>query len=324
MSRNVVLTVGCAVLMVLLPGVASAAPPAPATFSIAAADPEAGEVGVAVASRFFAVGTVVPHARAGVGAVATQASANTTFGPRGLDLLAAGLDPSEAIKVLLRADPGREQRQVGMVSARGESATATGPACHPWAGGRSGPGYAVQGNILAGEPVVIAMEQAFLASKGRPLAERLFAALKAGDGAGGDSRGRQSAAILVCREGGGYNGFTDHAIDVRVDDHPDPFGEIGRLLGMSLVNDDWNRGWSAFVAHRFPDALTWQERAATRAEQQPGMLPEVLYDLAVVRLANGDRPGALAALKRAIELNPKLATQAKADNDLAGFSAQLK
>ena len=298
-----------------------AAPPAPATFSIAAADPAAGEVGVAVASRFFAVGTVVPHARAGVGAVATQANANTTFGPRGLELLGLGATPEEALKLLLRADEGRDRRQVGIVGASGESVTYSGPGCQKWAGGRSGPGYAVQGNILVGESVVAAMERSFLGSQGKSLAERLFAALSAGDAAGGDSRGRESAAILVCRAGGGYNGFTDHAVDIRVDDSPDPFGEIGRLLGLALVNDDWNRGWSGFVAKRFKEALAWQERAAARAEKQPSMLPEVLYDLAVIRLANGDAKGARAALDRAVALNPKLAFQAKSDPDLAGIGA---
>jgi len=306
-----------------LAGVVHAAPPRPSTFSIAAADPGAGEVGVAVASRFFAVGAVVPWARAGVGAVATQANANTTFGPRGLELLSLGLTPEETVQVLLRTDSGKNARQVGIVSAAGDSATYSGPGCTPWAGGRKGPSYAVQGNILAGENVVVAMESAFLASKGKPLAERLFAALMAGDAAGGDSRGKQSAAILVCRANAGFNGFTDRAVDIRVDDSPEPFVEIGRLLGLAMVNDAWNRGWTAFTEKRFPEALTWQERAAALAESQPAMLPEVLYDLAVIRLASGDKPGALAAVKRAIRLNPKLATQARQDNDMAALRGEL-
>jgi len=315
---------GLGILVVAsLVSVLEAAPPRPSTFSIAAADPEAGEVGVAVASRFFAVGTVVPWARAGVGAVATQANANTTFGPRGLDLLAQGVTPEEAARVLLRTDDRNNARQVGIVSAAGESATYSGPGCNPWAGGRKGPGYAVQGNILAGESVVVAMEAAFLASKGKPLAERLYGALKAGDEAGGDSRGKQSAAIVVCRARAGFNGFTDRAVDIRVDDSPEPFVEIGRLLGMALVNDSWNRGWTAFTEKRFPEALAAQERAALQAEGQPGMLPEVLYDLAVIRLANGDKPGALAAVKRAIQLNPKLVAQARGDSDLAALRGEL-
>ena len=301
-----------------------AAPPDPATFSIAAADPASGEVGVAVASRFFAVGTVVPWARAGVGAVATQASANTSFGPNGLDLMARGATAEEALEILLRGDEGRGRRQVGLVSASGDSATFTGPGCNAWAGGRRGANYAVQGNILTGEPVVAAMEASFVASAGKPLAERLLLALGAGDEAGGDSRGRQSAALLVCRAKGGYNGFTDRAVDVRVDDHADPFGELSRLVAMGVVNDFWNRGWTAFTEKRFAEALKWQEQATVRAEAQPAMLPEVVYDLAVIRLAAGDRPGALAAARRALKLNPKLAAQAASDPDLEAIRAELR
>lgn len=301
-----------------------AAPPGPSTFSIAAADPATGEVGVAVASRFFAVGTVVPWAKAGVGAVATQASANTSYGPDGLDLMARGLTAGEALKVLLRRDEGRERRQVGLVTASGESATFTGSGANAWAGGRKGPSYAVQGNILVGEAVVEAMERSFLASAGRPLAERLLAALAAGDAAGGDSRGRQSAALLVCRAKGGYNGFTDRAVDVRVDDHPDPFRELARLVGMAVVNDLWNRGWTGFMDKRYAEALKWQEEATARAEAQPAMLPEVVYDLAVIRLAAGNRAGALEAARRALKLNPKLAAQAAVDPDLAAIRAELR
>ena len=301
-----------------------AAPPDPATFSIAATDPATGEVGVAVASRFFAVGTVVPWARAGVGAVATQASANTSYGPDGLDLMARGLTAEEALKVLLRGDEERDRRQVGLVTAAGDSATFTGPGANAWAGGRKGPGYAVQGNILAGEAVVEAMERSFLGSAGRPLAERLLAALAAGDAAGGDSRGRQSAALLVCRAKGGYNGFTDRAVDVRVDDHADPLRELARLVGMAVVNDLWNRGWTGFMEKRYAEALKWQEEATARAEAQPAMLPEVVYDLAVLRLAAGDRAGAMDAARRALKLNPKLAAQAAVDPDLAAIRAELR
>ena len=317
--RRLSIRIAVSVLLFAAASMARAETPHPATFSIVAADPAAGEVGVAVASRFFAVGTVVPHARAGVGAVATQSFANTTYGPRGLELLERGLTPEEAVAVLLRGDEGREQRQVGVVAADGRSATYSGPGCNAWAGGRSGPGYAVQGNILTGEEVVAAMERAFLGSAGKPLAERLFAALAAGDAAGGDKRGRQSAALLVVRAGAGYGGFTDRAVDLRVDDHPDPFGELERLLGLALVNDLWNRGWTAFTEKRFADALRWQEQTAARAETTPGMLPEVLYDLAVIRWANRDGDGARAALARAVELNPNLAGQAQGDPDLEGL-----
>lgn len=307
------------VALALALGPASAEPPRPATFSIVAADPEAGEAGVAVASRFFAVGAVVPYARAGVGAVATQAFANTDYGPNGLDLLARGLNPEEVIRVLTRDDADRDQRQIGVVGAAGESATFSGDECSKWAGGRNGKNYAAQGNILAGKEVVAAMEHAFVDSAGRPLAERLYAALVAGDEAGGDSRGKQSAAILVVRERAGYGGRTDRAIDIRVDDHAKPIVEIGRLLGLALVNDYWNRAWLAFKEKRMADALVWQERTAERAEQVPEMLPGVLYDLAVIRLTNLDRAGARAALARALLLEPKLAEQARTDTDLLGI-----
>jgi uncharacterized Ntn-hydrolase superfamily protein len=299
-----------------------AEPPGPSTFSIVAADPAAREVGVAVASRFFAVGTVVSHARAGVGAVATQSYANTNYGPHGLSLLSHGNSPEKVLEVLLGNDKDRTKRQVGLVTAAGASATYTGSECNAWAGSRSGPNYAVQGNILTGEDVVAAMEKAFLASTGKPLGLRLFAAIEAGDAAGGDSRGRQSAALLVCRKGGGYGGFTDRAIDIRVDDHAEPIAELERLLAIGLVNDAWNRGWTAFTKRQFPEALRWQEAAAKSAESQPEVLPEVLYDLAVIRLANGDVDGARSSLSRAVTLNPKLAEQAKVDRDLAALRGE--
>jgi uncharacterized Ntn-hydrolase superfamily protein len=303
-----------------IPTPARSEPPGPATFSIVAADPASGEVGVAVASRFFAVGSVVPFARAGVGAVATQASANTSYGPRALELLARGVTAAEAIEVVTRADPDAGRRQVGVVDAAGGAASFTGPGCNAWAGGRSGAGYAVQGNILAGEAVVVAMERAFVESAGRPLAERLHAALAAGDAAGGDSRGKQSAALLVARAGGGYGGFDDRAIDVRVDDHAEPIVELGRLVDLALVNDLWNRAWTAFLGGRRGEDLRWQEATLAKADAiGASVLPEVLYDTAVVRLANGDRAGARAALDRALALNPKLAQQAAADPDLAGL-----
>jgi uncharacterized Ntn-hydrolase superfamily protein len=283
-----------------------------ATFSIVARDPATGELGVAVASRFFAVGTVVPWAKAGVGAIATQSFANTTYGPRGLELLERGATPAEALAVLKRGDADREKRQVGIVAADGAAVTFSGSGCNPWAGGRSGRDFAVQGNILTGEPVVVAMEKAFLATKGT-LADRLLAALAAGDAAGGDSRGRQSAALLVVKEKAGYGGFSDRAIDVRVDDHPDPFGELRRLVAYAQMNYAWNEGWTAFTEKRFAEALVAQERAAKLA---PGN-GEVLYDLAVIRLSAGKRAGALDALAEALAANPKLRAQAKGDGDLA-------
>lgn len=202
-----------------------------ATYSIVARDPNNGDLGVATQSKFLAVGSIVPWARAGVGAVATQAMANYTYGPDGLRLLAEGLSAQEALERLLQDDPDREQRQVGLVDAQGRSATFTGRECLAWAGGRAGPNYACQGNILVSEETVAAMEAAFLSSQG-PLAERLVEALVAAQAAGGDRRGQQSAALLVVRAGGGYGGNNDHYIDLRIDDHPAPVEELRRLLGL--------------------------------------------------------------------------------------------
>lgn len=217
--------------------------------------------------------------------------------------------------MLTRSDDGRDRRQLGVVAANGDSATCSGPKCDPWMGGRHGPGYAVQGNTLTGEDVVAAMEKTFLESKGKPLAERLYAALVAGDAKGGDSRGRQSAALVVVRAKAGVGGYTDRAVDVRVDDHGDPIVELGRLLTIALMNDDWNRAWKALTEKKFAEALPLQERAAARTEKQR-RLPEALYDLAVIRLAVGDREGAKTALVRAVKLNPKLQQQADSDPDL--------
>ena len=199
------------------------------TFSIVAADVDSGDWGVAVASKFPAVGSVVPWAQAGVGAVATQSWANTSFGPRGLELMASGLSAEETIRRLTGEDEGREKRQVGMVDGRGSPATFTGSECMEWAGGRTGDGYACQGNILVGTEVVEALARAFEEAEG-DLVDRLVAALVAADRAGGDRRGRQSAALLVVREGGGYEGYTDRYVDVRVDDHPQAVDEMVRVF----------------------------------------------------------------------------------------------
>ncbi len=203
----------------------------PSTFSIVACDPDAKTWGVAVASKFPAVGAVVPWAQAGAGAIATQAFSNTSFGPRGLEMLASGLSAQEALARLLADDPEREHRQVGIVDVRGGSATFTGKVCNNWAGGVTGFGYAIQGNILVGDQVVPAMQKNFLETDGE-LPARLYKALLAGDKAGGDRRGRQSAAIYVVKPQGGYGGFIDRWIDYRVDDHFDPVTRLGELLQM--------------------------------------------------------------------------------------------
>jgi len=204
------------------------------TFSIVACDPDADEWGVAVASRFLAVGAVVPFARAGVGAVATQSYANTTFGPAGLELLAHGYAAQDALNGLLAADAGRDQRQVGIVDSEGRAATFTGDGSYAWAGGRTGHCYAAQGNILAGPRVVDGMAETFERVRGT-LPDRLLQALAAGQGAGGDSRGQQSAALLVVRAGGGYAGFNDRFVDLRVDDHEAPIEELTRLLDIQKL-----------------------------------------------------------------------------------------
>ncbi len=189
------------------------------TFSIVARDPQTGELGIAVQSKFLAVGAVVPWAKAGVGAIATQAWANTSYGPRGLELLASGLPATGVLAQLIEEDEG----------VKGEAATYTGEQCFPWAGGREGEHYTCQGNILVGEDTVLAMARTFEQTTGL-LCDRLVAALAAGQAAGGDSRGQQSAALLVVREGGGYSGFNDRFIDLRVDDHFQPITELQRIL----------------------------------------------------------------------------------------------
>ncbi len=202
-----------------------------ATFSIVAFDPKNGDLGVAVQSKFLAAGAVVPWAKAGVGAIATQSWANTSYGPKGLELLSLGLSAPEVVEILIAEDEGRDLRQVGIVDAQGKAAAYTGKGCFEWAGHIIGPGYACQGNILAGPKVVEAMAEAFERSDGE-LAHRLVAALEAGQAAGGDRRGQQSAALLVVREKGGYGGFNDRYVDLRVDDHPEPIKELKRLLSL--------------------------------------------------------------------------------------------
>jgi uncharacterized Ntn-hydrolase superfamily protein len=290
-----------------------------ATFSIVARDSVTGELGVGVASKFFAVGSVVPWAKADIGAVATQSYANTTFGWRSLELLEKGVTPEEAVKILIRNDDDPLRRQLGIVSADGKSATYTGEKCLAWAGGRNGPNYAIQGNILASEEVVTAMEKTFLETKGT-LADRLYAALLAGDAKGGDSRGKQSAAMLVVKKNAGYGGYTDRAIDIRVDDHPEPFKELGRLLVFAQVNYSWNEAWTLFTQKKFQEALPHMEHAASLSPENA----EVLYDLAVIRLSAGKEDEALSALEKSLSLNPKLKKQASEDGDLNGLKGNPK
>ena len=221
------------------------AEPLVATYSIVGCDLEAKQWGVAVQSKFLAVGSVVPWAEAEVGAVATQAYANPSYGPNGLTLLREGLSASEVVERLTAADDGRDDRQLGVVDAQGRSASWTGPGCNDWAGGRTGSCYAAQGNILVGEETVAALAETFESSQDRPLAERLLEALAAAQAAGGDSRGQQSAALLVVEPNGGYAGLSDVLVDVRVDDHEQPIEELRRIyeLHQQLFGRTPERFW---------------------------------------------------------------------------------
>ncbi len=201
------------------------------TFSIVAHDAATGSYGIAVASKFLAVGAYVPYCSIGSGAVATQAHVNMAYGPDGLALMAQGLTADECVQRLIANDAGRDERQFGVVDAQGNAATYTGAKCMDWAGGQVGKGYAVQGNILVGANVISAMALAYENTSGE-FADRLFAALKAADEAGGDRRGRQSAALLVLRPNAGYGGNNDRYLDLRVDDHRYPVAEMGRLLAL--------------------------------------------------------------------------------------------
>ncbi|HEU0336803.1 MAG TPA: DUF1028 domain-containing protein [Gaiellaceae bacterium] len=203
-----------------------------ATYSICACDVDAGQWGVATQSKFLAVGSVVPWAEPGAGAIATQSYANPRYGPAGLALLRDGRPAPEVVERLTAADEGRDRRQLGVVDAHGGSASFTGPGCHAWAGGATGPGFAAQGNILVSAATVDALAGTFEATAGRALAERLLECLAAAQAAGGDRRGQQSAALLVVERDGGYAGLSDTLVDLRVDDHERPVEELDRLYGI--------------------------------------------------------------------------------------------
>jgi uncharacterized Ntn-hydrolase superfamily protein len=221
------------------------AEPVVATYSIVACDLEARQWGVAVQSKFLAVGSVVPAAEPEVGAIATQAYANPRYGPDGLALLREGLSAEEAVERLTSADEGRAERQLGIVDANGGSASWTGPDCSDWAGGKTGPGYAAQGNILVGEETVAALAKTFEETGHLPLVQRLLECLVAAQAAGGDRRGQQSASLLVVERDGGYAGLSDILVDLRVDDHERPIEELRRIYGLhqrlfgASPREDW-------------------------------------------------------------------------------------
>jgi uncharacterized Ntn-hydrolase superfamily protein len=216
-----------------------------ATYSIAACDLDAGQWGVAVQSKFLAAASVVSFAEPEAGAVATQAYANPRYGPEGLALLRDGASADEAVRRLTEADDGRDHRQLGIVDREGRSATFTGSECLDWAGGRTGPGYAAQGNILVSAATVDALAETFEGSAGRPLADRLLDCLASAQEAGGDRRGQQAAGLLVVQRDGGYAGLSDVVVDLRVDDHPTPIEELRRIYGIHELlfgqtpKDDW-------------------------------------------------------------------------------------
>jgi uncharacterized Ntn-hydrolase superfamily protein len=289
------------------------------TFSIVAADLQAGEVGCAVQSKYFSVGSVVPWARAGVGAAATQAAGVAVYGERALGELARGATPEEALERVLAEDAGRETRQLGVVTADGRAAAFTGKECLDWAGHRIGAGFAVQGNILAGPAVADEMARAFEETVGS-LVERLVAALEAGQAAGGDKRGQQSAAVVVERVGARSESRegVDRICDLRVEDHAEPIVELRRLVGI------WT-SWEAMRrANRFYESgeygVAADAMAAALARGEDAML---LYNLACYESLAGRTADAVAHLHRAIELDSSFRELAAGDSDFDPIRSDL-
>jgi uncharacterized Ntn-hydrolase superfamily protein len=292
--------------------VLAAAAPARATFSIVAYDSLTQEIGVAVQSRAFSVGEAVPWVEAGVGGIATQASTNESFGPWGLERLRRGEPAATVLRALLDADSGSAHRQVGIVDVKGRSASHTGTDCSAWAGHRDGPGYAIQGNILAGEAVVAAMERAYLDTVG-DLADRLLAALEAGQAAGGDRRGMQSAALIVGRPSDTYPEYRTRYVDLRVEDAKDPIREIRRVYlihetgkgaraHLRYAEEEERAGRKELAAldrSRVGEAL---RRAVARGENDPQNLNSLAWVCATNDMF---LPEAIAAAERAVSLAPK-------------------
>ena len=285
----------------------------PSTFSIVAADPATGEVGCAVQSKYFAVGAVVPWARSRVGAVVTQATVVAVYGPRVLERLEEGLDPAAALQATLADDAQRETRQLGVVTADGRAAAFTGSECNDWAGHETGDGFAVQGNILAGPEVVAEMARAFREGRGS-LAERLVASLEAGQAAGGDRRGQQSAAVLVERAGAAVErrNVLDKVVDLRVDDHREPIAELRRLLGISLVWDALTRATAFHEPGRYEEGIAILAAANERFPDDATLL----YDLACYESLAGRLDAAREHLDRALALEPGYRPMAEGDADL--------
>ena len=289
------------------------------TFSIVAADLEAGEVGCAVQSRYFAVGSVVPWAEAGLGAVATQAAGVAVYGARVLDELRAGATPEDALDRVLAGDPARETRQLGVVTADGRAAAFTGADCLDWAGHRVGAGFAVQGNILAGDAVVDEMARAFEETVG-PLADRLVAALEAGQAAGGDKRGQQSAALVVERVGAAAESREgiDRICELRVEDHAEPIVELRRLLGIWTSWEAMRRANLLYEAKAYEAAVEAMNEALAGREE-----PMLLYNLACFESLAGKRDDALRHLRRAVELDASYRALAHSDTDFDPIRADV-
>ena len=290
-----------------------------ATFSIVARDPITEELGVAVQSRAFRAAAIVSYAKSGVGAIATQASANQSYGPRGLELLEQGLSPDEVVTRLTNADEGRDRRQLAVIDAQGRVSAYTGSRTSDWAGHIEGNNYSVQGNILVSEEVVQAMAQAFETAEGE-LAERLMAALDAGQAAGGDARGKQSGGILVVKPIGDSGRTTDRWIDVRVDDHPTPFLEIRRLMNMSVSRNKTRLATQLASEGRFPDAIAAQRKAIA---MRPGN-DQYLYGLARLHARAGNTASAIEVLSQAIVMNERWQEQARSESDFVSISSDRR
>lgn len=281
------------------------------TFSIVAYDPTTGDLGVAVQSKAFAVGARVPYAKAGVGAIATQATTNAGFGPRGLALLEDGLTPQQVMDSLLKADDRPAVRQLAVIDARGQTTVHTGDSCIDWKGSKTGSYYSCQGNLLVGQPVVDSMAVAFEKTSGE-LAERLMAALEAGQRAGGDSRGMQSAALIVVRAGGGYAGFNDRYIDIRNDDSRNPIQELHRLLNKVLAFN------AILKAETFRDKKDYEKMIA-EARRAVALDPAAgynWYQLGCYLTMAGKVELAKKSLKEAFLRDDYLVLTARSDSDL--------
>jgi uncharacterized Ntn-hydrolase superfamily protein len=292
------LTLAAVAMLAAMPTVAKPATPV-ATFSIVARDPATGDLGVAVQSHWFSVGSVVTWAEAGVGAVATQSFVEPAYGPKGLALLRQGVAPREALAKLLAADPQSDLRQVGIVDAAGRSASHTGAKCIPGAGSHIGVSYATQANLMLTNEVPDAMAAAFEKATG-PLAERMLAALDAAQAVGGDIRGRQSAAILVVRGKATDKPWTDRIVDLRIEDHPQPLVEMRRILTLHRAYEKMNRGDEAVALGKMDDAL----REYSDAQRMVPENDEFVFWTAVTLVGNSRTDEAMPLFARAFRMNP--------------------